>query len=473
MIGVMISKEIRTLARNRVLITFTLLTTALMFVAALMGNARVEAFDRERVEAASADSEVWLAQGERNPHAAAHFSRYAFKPIPSLALFDPGSLDFAGIALWMEAHKQNPAVYRRAEDRSDLQQFADLNPAWILQIFGPLIIFCAMFAVVAGEREDGTLRQLLSIGASSTSIIMGKVIAGMVGLLLIFTPGLLLSLAPVSQATHLVPIPDQAFRVGGITLAYLATLAVYVLVALAVSSLCQSRRSAFLTLLVIWGAAVIAIPRIAGDVASTLHPQPEAREIRRDLAAAAGAYGRDAALKERELAELLSSYDVSSQAELPVSYTAFSLQRSEEVAHPFFEEIYDGLTANHSSQDSVLGWFSAVSPTMALNRLSAGLAGVDRYHHQHFVWAAEQHRRKIVKQMNEDMLLHAGNQGGRYVSSPEFWATIEDFPYTLPKVSEFREAYAAPILTLGAQLLFALGFAAWAMRRSQTLEQTR
>ncbi len=473
MIGVMISKEMRTLVRNRVLITFTVITTALMVVAALMGNARVEAFDRERVDAAAADREVWLAQGERNPHAAAHFSRYAFKPIPSLALFDPGTLDFAGIALWMEAHKQNPAVYRRAEDRSDLQQFADLNPAWILQIFGPLIIFCAMFAVVAGEREDGTLRQLLSVGVSSNTVMVGKVIAGIVGLLLIFSPGLILSLAPVAQSTGVVPVPDQAFRIWGIAGAYLVTLAIYVLLALAVSSLCNTRRSAFLTLLVIWGTAVIAVPRIAGDAASTLYPQPDAREIRRDLAAAAGAYNRDTALKERELAELLSSYNVSSQADLPVSYTAFSLQRSEEVAHPLFEEVYGDLSANHAKQDSVLAWFSAVSPTMALSRLSAGLAGVDRFHHEHFVWAAEEHRRKIVEQMNNDMLVNAGNQGGRYVSSPEFWGTIDDFPYTLPRFAEFRGQYTASAVTLGLQLLLALGFAAWAMRRSQMLERSR
>ncbi|MEM9533038.1 MAG: ABC transporter permease subunit [Pseudomonadota bacterium] len=471
MIGVIVSKELRTLSRNRVLLGFTLAITALMFVAALMGQARVDAFDRERADAAATDRAVWLAQGERNPHSAAHFSRYAFKPIPALALFDPGSLDYAGIALWMEAHNQNPAVYRRAEDRSDLQLFAELSPAWILQVFGPLIVFCAMFAAMAGEREDGTLRQLLSIGVSPRSIMVGKVVGGIVALLLIFSPGLLLSLPLVSQSASVVPTADQSFRVLSIAGAYLMTLAIYVLLALGVSSLAKSRRSAFLALLVIWGASVIAVPRIAGDVAATLHPQPEAREIRRTLSQAAGAYRQATDLRERELAELLERYNVASETDLPVSYAAFSLQRSEEVAHPLFEKIYGDLADNHGRQDTVLGWFSAASPTLALARLSAGLAGVDRFHHEHFVWAAETHRRKIVKQMNDDMFEHAAGTDGRYLSSADFWETIDDFPYRPPAFSAFRHEYAAAAFALSLQLLLALGFATWAMGRSQKLER--
>ena len=41
-------------------------------------------------DARVADTEVFNAQGTKNPHSAAHFSRMAHKPVAPLSAFDPG-----------------------------------------------------------------------------------------------------------------------------------------------------------------------------------------------------------------------------------------------------------------------------------------------------------------------------------------------------------------------------------------------
>ena len=57
-------------------------------------------------------------QPKKNPHSAAHYGVYAFKPKSPLALVDTGIDPYMGVAVWLEAHKQNEFKYRPAQDRT-------------------------------------------------------------------------------------------------------------------------------------------------------------------------------------------------------------------------------------------------------------------------------------------------------------------------------------------------------------------
>ena len=51
----------------------------------------------------------FASQGEKNPHAAAHYGIYAFKSVRPLSFFDTGISSYTGVSVWLEAHKQNEA----------------------------------------------------------------------------------------------------------------------------------------------------------------------------------------------------------------------------------------------------------------------------------------------------------------------------------------------------------------------------
>ena len=102
MIAYLVGLELRSRFRARGLLTVGVLLLALLGLSTWIGVQRVQAFEAERAAASTADRKIWVEQGADNPHAAAHFSRYAFKPVPILGLFDPGALDTAGVAVWME-----------------------------------------------------------------------------------------------------------------------------------------------------------------------------------------------------------------------------------------------------------------------------------------------------------------------------------------------------------------------------------
>jgi len=470
-----------TIARKEVLLVrrdrrFRFIFLALLLVmlgAVLLGAARTDTFERERANALAADRSVWLDQGARNPHSAAHFSRYAFKPIPVLATLDPGSTDYAGLAVWMEAHSRNPATFRYAEGGGALSRFATLSPAWVMQTLTPLVIILLLFASYAGEREDGTLRQLLSSGASVGAVFWGKLRGALTALGWIYLPLAVLAVVAVTIIGGGAAQTDLLLRLVLMLLSYGVYLFAFAVTAMGISALCSTRRVAAIALFTFWFFATVLMPRLSADVATSFAPQPDGFEVSNSIDRIGSAFWNDETVRANARQEALDEYGVASADELPINYAAYELQASEVYGDRLFDEEYADLDAGHAAQEAVVDALALVSPTIAIKRLSAGLAGTDRLHHLAFLAEAETHRRQIIKQMNDDMMHNAGDAGYSYQSDPAFWQEIADFSGTTPLLRAHLATYLWPFLLL---LLWALGaylFARRAVARASNLESAK
>lgn len=468
MIAAVVRKELKTLSRSGVFLSLACAILALLVAASALSAQRLSTLERERHAAEHIDDEVWEGQGVRNPHSAAHFARYAFKPIGSLAAFDPGITDYAGLAVWMEAHYQNPAVFRRAEDLGSAAQFANLSPAWVLQVIAPLFLFLILFGTISGEREDGTLRQVAATGAPPKSLLIGKLAGACAAIGIVTVPALLLGLWATWSATSDTALADTGLRSLGLVLLYALYFAGLGGLALGVSALCRDRRSALLTLIAIWAISFVVLPRLAGALAATLYPQPEAPALTAELKNVSGAFNNDLAHQKKVEADLLKTYGVDTVKELPVDFVGYRLQQSEEYANPLFDAFYGRINALHASQQHVLDLLSLVSPVMAIERLSAGLAGTDRLHQIDFTQAAEDHRRKMVKQLNNDLFLNGAKVKGRYVADEALWKTVPNLSYSAPPFASFGGQYLGSFLVLVVYGVLGLAFAVAMTRRAQT-----
>ena len=467
MIAVIARKELLTFLRSGVFLAIAVSMFVLFSAAAILSAERASTFERERIAAESVDREVWDSQGERNPHSAAHFARYAFKPIPGFAAFDPGVTDYAGMALWMEAHFQNPAVFRRAEDLGDAGRIANLSPAWVLQVVAPLFIFLVLFGAVASERESGTLKQTTAMGVRPNAFFSGKLVGASLGLGLIILPSLIFAILIAGRAGGEAVLPDPFVRTSGLVFSYAAYFFAVCAIAIGVSALLAEKRTALITLVSIWAASFVLAPRIAGDVALTIYPEPDAASVSRDLRQASDAFFGDDDYRAAIEKDILEEYKVEKREDLPIEYGAYSLQKSEEHAHPLFEAIYTRLESIHQKQENVLRAVSLISPVVALNTLSAGLAGGDRMHQKAFVDRAETHRRKIIKQLNEDYMYNAGDAGYGYTAGESFWREIADFSYTPPRFSTLLGGYVFSTVILLLYSIAGFIFARWAVARAQ------
>lgn len=466
MIAAIALNELRLCLRNGTFVGLAVAMLALIAGATALSVQRLATFDRERAAAEAIDREVWDGQGARNPHSAAHFARYAFKPVPQLAAFDPGVTDYAGLALWMEAHYQNPAVFRRAEDLGDAGRFGDLSPAWILQFAAPLFLSLILFSAIAGEREQGTLRQMAAGGIAPPTLLAGKLAGAGLATAAIVVPALIPGL-PLARSSGGPVLPDLALRSGGLLVAYGLYFVAVGGIALGVSALCREKRTALIALVAIWAVSFVLLPRLSASLAVTLHPTPEAAELSKQLREASSALRRDTAYQEKMEREILAQYGVDKVEDLPINYGAYSLQQSEERAHPQFEAFYARLDAIHGRQENVIMAASILSPVLALETLSAGLAGADRHHQRAFAGAAEAHRRIMIKQLNDDLMFNAGEAGYGYTADATLWRQIDDFTYTPPRFASVLSHYALSALVL---LLYAGGgiaFAAFALNRAQ------
>lgn len=425
---------------------------ALLLVALITGLAAVRDTRRAIESARTAEARTWLGQGERNPHSAAHFGRFAFKPTPMLAYVDRGLDSYLGITVWLEAHRQNPFGLRPAEDRTALQRFGDLTAAFVLQLLVPLFVILLCFGAFASERDSGTLRQLLAAGAKPLSLALGKSLGLTAALSFVLLPA-----AICAGVLSTIGFPqngagDQAARgllLAGVYLAYALT---FVAASLAVSAWARSARTAITVLLCLWVTTTLIVPRLAADVAERSHPTPTPAEFHSRIAEAeANGLGEDGTAGERRdglRREVLDRYGVETVEELPVDFAGISLQASEEYSNKVFDHFFGELWSTYRAQESVLRFASLASPLLAVRALSMELAGTGLESHRHFADAAEEHRRVFVKYLNDDMTHNAVGQSFSYVADQDVWAGAPPFEYEPPSVAALVEENSVALLVL-------------------------
>lgn len=445
---------------------------ALMFAALCFGyfeNARLQ---RERDAAAAADRLLWTGQSQKNPHAAAHFGQYAFKPSSPLALADPGVDAYVGSAVWLEAHKQNETQFKLARDGGVGARLGSLSLAFILQTIAPLIVILIGFSSFSGERESGTLRQLLSVGARPRDILAGKATALIGATFALLAPALVgAALAVLLMADNeRFSTLDQLIRLGALGAGYAIYLAGFALLALGVSALAKNSRAALVTLLAFWLVNCFIAPRVATDAARAFAPTPTAQEFRAAIAKdKAKTFGHDeshpAFVAFRN--DVLKQYGVTRIEDLPVSFRGLSLRKDDENGYAIFDRHFGALQTAFERQDRMRAAAGLVFPLLAMRPFSMAFAGSDSWSQFDFATAAEAHRREIQNKVS-DNLIHF-QRDDSYVAGRDLWERIGAFAYHSPGAEFAFTRTALPVFGLLGWLVATAAFALFAVRRLKPL----
>ena len=456
--GPIFVKTVREASRDSRLLLLALLFLVLTGASIATSVAQSARYEAERSEAARSERTVWLGQGDVNPHTAAHFGQFAFKPRGVMAAFDPGLTPWLGEAVWIEAHYQNPPQARPAENELLLQRFGDLSPAWVLQTLLPLVIILAGFGAIAMDRENGTLRLQRIQGVTTTRLVAGKFLA-------LATLGTLVVIAVIATVTLLVAwdggwSSDLGVRAVGAAALYSIYIILIASVTVAASAFVESARGALVALLACWIIGVVLAPRLAAEQASQTHPTLAAGDFWSEVLRlrAEGIDGHDPSdartqvLLERTLAE----YDVSSVQDLPIDFSGIALQADEEYGNQVFDRLYGEEAAREDAQADVQRLYSIMSPLIAVRSLSMGLAGVDLAHHRGFVRSAELHRRDVQRVLNGEQARHGRGQNFNNTVGAEFWAAMPEFSHAPPSFRDIGGRYALDVLIVALWLAAAL-----------------
>lgn len=121
--------------------------------------------------------EQWENIDAMNPHGAAHYGSYAFKPVTPLSSIDEGVNAITGNVLRLEGHVQNEIVYSEASQSLSVSKFGKLKPSLLLQYVIPLLLIFWAFASVSSEKETGRLKLLVFQGASLSKLVLSKALS--------------------------------------------------------------------------------------------------------------------------------------------------------------------------------------------------------------------------------------------------------------------------------------------------------
>lgn len=331
-------KELTELIRDGRFRAVSGIVLAVSLLSLAAGWKQYQDVDRQHRTAQAATRAQWLGQSRKNPHSAAHYGVYAFKPKSQLAVIDTGVDPYMGVAVWLEAHKQNEFKYRPAQDRTAVQRFGELTAAEALQVLCPLFIVLMSFAAFSGEREQGTLRQLLSLGVSRQELLAGKAAGSAAALGLVLLPATVLGVSALALSERAGVLAGDLTRAALLAATYLVYFGVLLAVSLAVSAAARSSRAALVILLTFWFANSLVASRVASDVAALLYPTPSAVEFQKALEADLGNQRDLNERLERRKTELLARYNVASVDALPVAFAGVSLQEGEEHGNEVFDD---------------------------------------------------------------------------------------------------------------------------------------
>ena len=369
--------------------------------------------------------------------------------------------------MFLEAHRQNDFLLRPAQDATPAQRIGALTAAQVLQHLVPLLIILLTFGALAGERERGTLRQLLATGVGRLELAMGKALGATAALALLLVPAAVVGAAAIVVGS---PGPATSPLVRGAVLAgiYLAYFATFIGLSLAVSARAPSARAALVVLLAIWVVNGLMAPRVAVDLSKWLYPTPSAIEFAHTLEQemANGVEGVDRPDRAVVTQNLLAQYGVERTEDLPINAIGVFLQESEVFGDQIFDRNYGALWDTFKRQGYVHEVLAVTAPLLAVRTLSMGLAGTDVEQHRHFAAAAEQYRRDLVERLNGE-LTENSRTGETYLASADLWSQMPPFRYDAPEVSWVLKNRALSLLMLGLWLAGAFVVATCAVRRAE------
>ncbi len=435
-ISLIARNEVKRLIRDKVAATLGLVVLLLITLSIVTGVIYFRGLAAQHEQAERLARLQWENQGEKNPHSAAHYGTFAFKPVTVLSVFDPGIDRYTGVSLFLEGHRQNFAANSLAEDKDTSRRFAELTPAFIFAYLFPLFIILAGYRSITGEKESGMYRFLKSQGISKSRVIAGKTLGLWAVILLLFLPFLLIGLIILLFTS---PSAADVWRFAVMALIWLLYFGIVAHISVGVSALAKSSGASMVILLSLWIVSTLLVPRLVTNAASNIYPVPNTSEfyeaVRNDLLQGIDGHNpyseHSAAFRD----SVLAAHGVDDIADLPFNFRGMMLQEGEEFEKRIFDHHLASIDAIHQQQNRLFSLSSLFSPTIAARLSSMSAAGTDMAAFRHFSASAEEYRISLMRDLNMDLKMNAvGERAAGYTVGQDFFAETISFTYERPEV---------------------------------------
>lgn len=448
-----IFNEWKILLRNKVLVYLTLFFAITLTAVTWLGVVQNRTQQEQQQQAQQHVREQWETIDAMNPHGAAHYGSYAFKPVTPLSSIDEGVNAVTGNVLRLEGHVQNEVVYSEASQSLSISKFGKLKPSLLLQYVIPLLLLFLAFSTISSEKESGRLKLLVFQGTPLSKLILAKTLS-------IWAYGLLLLVLTVVISAITID-HTETNGVGRILLLLLSYAAYYyIITALAtyLSARLKSNTSALSSMLAIWMLWTVFLPKIWGNTAEKFYPLPSRQEFKsamqEDRSKGLDGHNPSDQRSENLKKEVLAKYNVDAVEELPINYDGLRMQADEEYGNIVWDKHFGNNYTILKKQKRAYQLSGFVNPFASLQGMSMGFSGSDMLHHLDFLKQAENYRRDFIKKLN-DKHAYGGSKTGdwSWEANNDFYKSISDFEYKTPTVNSISSNYILDMLSLALWVL--------------------
>ncbi len=447
------------LREGRVRIAFAIVLL-LLSIAVWISAKQYQNVNEQYARAKTTERAVWDNQGEKNPHSAAHYGTYAFKPKYPLSLVDQGVDKYAGTSIFLEAHNRNEAQFSAAADQTGLARFGDLTPDFILLFIIPLLIVLLGYNSFTKEREMGTLTLLKSQGISNWKWLIGKWTALFMPIFIITAVLFLLAGVLLSNLDDFGVLNWNALLL--MFLIYIGYYMIFTNIVLIISSKTKKSGISLVASLCVWIIACLAAPKAASNIAESKHPYPTRQEFAANVLQdkKEGLDGHNPWSKESKLLQeqVLREYGVDSLHQLPFNFDGYRMQKGEEHEAEVYFKHYNHLKDQYTQQASVYKSLALISPYLPTRFLSMAIAHTDYATHWDFADAAEEYRIATQKFLNKNFAENSSYGDWSYQADADVWATLPAFEYDPPELGSILSRNTSNLGILGIWLVASFGF---------------
>ncbi len=141
-----------------------------------------------------------------------------------------------------------------------LNLFTSIDIVFIFEVVLSLIALIFAYDAIAGERERGTLRLVVTHPVRRGQILLAKYISAMLCLLVPLLISLLLAVILLTTSTAISLSVSDFLRIGGIILSSIVYLSVFYLIGMLISTVTRRTGTALMLAMFVWGFWVLVYP---------------------------------------------------------------------------------------------------------------------------------------------------------------------------------------------------------------------
>ena len=444
-----IKNEWSSLMRNHIFLGVTIGFLVVLLLAVFLGIQQTNEQQARYQEAQEQLRQQWESIEAMNPHSAAHYGTYVFKPSNLLNGLDEGVNSVTGNVLRVEGHVQNEIVHSEASQMQFASKFGKLKGALLLQYILPLLLLFLAFHSVSSEKQSGRLKLLVLQGARPTTLVLAKTLSiWLYGMALLSVTVLVYALLNMESLTAEI-IKRTLFFYLSYALYYFIITGLTVLF----SARWQNTTVALTTMLGIWILWTIFLPNIMLSSVEQWYELPSRNEFQTAMKEdrSKGIDGHNPADERgKELEQqTLEQYGVDSISQLPINFDGLRMQADEEYGNQVWDKHFGNLRTVLAQQKKTYQLGGIITPFISLQNASMGFSSSDDLHHQEFLVQVESYRREFIKILN-DKHAFGGSETGDWgwAADNDFFKSVPDYKYQPVQLASVLSTYSTDLLLL-------------------------